>query len=68
MLPQLSACSRGTQLQQTMALHRQHGLSVVDSKSMLGAFAQMPVILAALSTAAAISGPPDHVVNPDSTF
>ena len=33
-----------TQMQQTMALYRQHGLSVVDSKSMLGTFVQMPVI------------------------
>ena len=33
-----------TQMRQTMALYRQHGLSVVDSKSMLGAFVQMPVI------------------------
>jgi YidC/Oxa1 family membrane protein insertase len=33
-----------TQMQQTMALYRQHGLSVVDSKSLLGSFVQMPVI------------------------
>ena len=33
-----------TQMQETMALYRQHGLSVVDSKSMLGAFVQMPVV------------------------
>jgi membrane protein insertase Oxa1/YidC/SpoIIIJ len=31
-------------MQQTMALYRQHELSVVDSKSMLGALVQMPVI------------------------
>ena len=33
-----------TQMRQTLALYRQHGLGVVDSKSMLGAFVQMPVI------------------------
>lgn len=32
------------QMRQTMELYRQHGLSIADGKSLLGAFAQMPVI------------------------
>jgi YidC/Oxa1 family membrane protein insertase len=32
------------QMQKTMELYRQHGLSVADGKSLLGAFLQMPVI------------------------
>lgn len=32
------------QMQKVMELHRQHGLAMADSKSLLGAFLQMPVI------------------------
>lgn len=33
-----------TQLKKTMELHRQHGLNLADSKSVLGGLLQMPVI------------------------
>jgi YidC/Oxa1 family membrane protein insertase len=32
------------QMRKTLELHRQHGLSIADGKSLLGAFVQMPVI------------------------
>jgi YidC/Oxa1 family membrane protein insertase len=33
-----------TQMQKTMELHRQHGLSIADGKSLFGALLQMPII------------------------
>jgi YidC/Oxa1 family membrane protein insertase len=33
-----------TQMQKTMELYREHGLAIADSRSLLGAFVQMPVI------------------------
>jgi YidC/Oxa1 family membrane protein insertase len=33
-----------TQMQKTMELYREHGLSIADGKSLLGAFVQIPVI------------------------
>jgi len=40
------------QMQKTMELYRQHGLSVADGKSLLGAFLQMPVIYGLYKTLA----------------
>src|SRR5882757_9306596 len=39
------AADRQTQMQKTLELYQQHGLSVADGKSLLGAVVQMPLIL-----------------------
>ncbi|HEX3839128.1 MAG TPA: membrane protein insertase YidC [Steroidobacteraceae bacterium] len=38
------ATDRHAQMQKTLELHRQHGLSMADGKGLLGALLQMPVI------------------------
>ena len=38
------ATDRQAQMRETLALHRQHGLSMADGKGLLGALLQMPVI------------------------